>query len=69
MDGTFMGAEARENRGLSWWRYRYRSVLAVLLLPSLLLIGVFSYYPAVFVYQWPQGSSEAAAVRANSRLR
>jgi raffinose/stachyose/melibiose transport system permease protein len=35
----------------------YRSVLAVLLLPSLLLIGVFSYYPAVRsliggFYQW-----------------
>jgi len=28
-------------------RYRYRPVLAVLLLPSLLLIGIFSYYPAV----------------------
>jgi raffinose/stachyose/melibiose transport system permease protein len=28
-------------------RYRYRSALAVLLLPSLLLIGIFSYYPAV----------------------
>jgi raffinose/stachyose/melibiose transport system permease protein len=26
---------------------RYRPVLAVLLLPSLLLIGIFSYYPAV----------------------
>lgn len=31
----------------SWLRFRYRPVLAVLLLPSLLLIGVFSYYPAV----------------------
>ena len=36
---------------------RYRPVLAVLLLPSLVLIGVFSYYPAVRsliggVYQW-----------------
>ena len=36
---------------------RYRPVLAVLLLPSLLLIGVFSYYPAVRsliggFYQW-----------------
>ena len=28
-------------------RYRYRPVLAVMLLPSLLLIGIFSYYPAV----------------------
>jgi raffinose/stachyose/melibiose transport system permease protein len=27
--------------------FRYRPVLAVLLLPSLLLIGIFSYYPAV----------------------
>jgi raffinose/stachyose/melibiose transport system permease protein len=38
-------------------RFRYRPVLAVLLLPSLLLIGVFSYYPAVRsliggFYQW-----------------
>jgi raffinose/stachyose/melibiose transport system permease protein len=38
------------------WR-RYRPVLAILLLPSLLLIGVFSYYPAVRslvggFYQW-----------------
>jgi raffinose/stachyose/melibiose transport system permease protein len=27
--------------------FRYRPVLAMLLLPSLLLIGIFSYYPAV----------------------
>jgi raffinose/stachyose/melibiose transport system permease protein len=38
-------------------RTGYRSVLAVLLLPSLLLIGLFSYYPAVRsliggFYQW-----------------
>ena len=38
-------------------RLRYRPVLAVLLLPSLALIGVFSYYPAVRsliggFYQW-----------------
>jgi raffinose/stachyose/melibiose transport system permease protein len=37
--------------------YRYQSALAVLLLPSLLLIGVFSYYPAARsliggFYQW-----------------
>ncbi len=32
---------------LSWLRFRYRPVLVVMLLPSLLLIGVFSYYPAV----------------------
>jgi raffinose/stachyose/melibiose transport system permease protein len=41
----------------SWLRYRYRSALGMLLLPSLLLIGVFSYYPAVRsliggFYQW-----------------
>src|SRR6266699_3555307 len=57
MDVTFMGAEPRMDGRLSRWRYRYRSVLAVLLLPSLLLIGVFSYYPAVRsliggFYQW-----------------
>jgi len=44
-------------RNLSWRRLRYRPVLAVLLLPSLALIGVFSYYPAVRsliggFYQW-----------------
>jgi raffinose/stachyose/melibiose transport system permease protein len=45
-------------RGLRGLRgLRYRPVLAVLLLPSLLLIGVFSYYPAVRsliggFYQW-----------------
>jgi raffinose/stachyose/melibiose transport system permease protein len=38
-------------------RLRYRPVLAVLLLPSLLLIGIFAYYPAVRsliggFYQW-----------------
>jgi raffinose/stachyose/melibiose transport system permease protein len=42
---------------LSPRRPRYRPVLAVLLLPSLVLIGVFSYYPAVRsliggFYQW-----------------
>ena len=42
---------------LTWLRYRYQPVLAVLLLPSLALIGVFSYYPAVRsliggFYQW-----------------
>src|SRR6266702_5806914 len=46
MDVTFMGTERGRPVRLSWWRYRYRSVLAVLLLQSLLLIGVFSYYPA-----------------------
>src|ERR1700745_3619650 len=57
MDVTFMGAEPRVVRHLSWWRYRYRAVLAVVLLSRLLLIGVFSYYPAVRsliggFYQW-----------------
>jgi len=38
-------------------RYQYRSALAVLLLPSMLLIGIFSYYPALRslvggFYQW-----------------
>jgi len=42
MDVMFMGADHLMNGRLSWWRYRYRSVLAVLLLPSLLLIGIFS---------------------------
>ena len=32
---------------LSWLRVRYRPVLVVMLLPSLLLIGIFSYYPAL----------------------
>ncbi len=31
----------------SMLRFRYRPVLGLLLLPSLLLIGVFSYYPAL----------------------
>ena len=57
MDVTFMGAERKSAGRLPWWRYRYRPVLAVLLLPSLLLIGIFSYYPAVRsliggFYQW-----------------
>jgi hypothetical protein len=57
MDVTFMGAENKLAGQVPLWRYRYRSVLAVLLLPGLLLIGVFSYYPAVRsliggFYQW-----------------
>ena len=57
MDVTFMGAENKLPGRVPLWRYRYRPVLAVLLLPSLLLIGVFSYYPAVRsliggFYQW-----------------
>jgi ABC-type sugar transport system permease subunit len=42
---------------LAQLRHRYHPVLAAMLLPSLLLIGVFSYYPAVRsliggFYQW-----------------
>src|SRR5580658_9416878 len=42
---------------LAQLRHRYQPVLAAMLLPSLLLIGVFSYYPAVRsliggFYQW-----------------
>src|SRR5207245_7467387 len=41
----------------SWRRYSYQPMLARLLLPSLLLIGIFSYYPALRsliggFYQW-----------------
>jgi ABC-type sugar transport system permease subunit len=55
MDVTFVGAKHR--RGWRFPRARYRPALAVLLLPSLLLIGVLSYYPAVRsliggFYQW-----------------
>jgi len=50
----------------SWLRVRYRPALAMLLLPSLLLIGVFSYYPAVRsliggFYQWNGFSAPAYA--------
>jgi ABC-type sugar transport system permease subunit len=38
---------AKAQRGSHRSRSRYHPVLAALLLPSLLLIGVFSYYPAV----------------------
>lgn len=39
---------SRRGRSGRWpFHARYRPVLAALLLPSLLLIGVFSYYPAV----------------------
>ena len=53
--GTAMTFSLRQPRSL--WHPGFRSVLAVLLLPSLLLIGVFSYYPAVRsliggFYQW-----------------
>lgn len=57
MDVTFMGTENKLPGHAPRWRFRYRTALAVLLLPSLLLIGVFSYYPAVRsliggFYQW-----------------
>jgi ABC-type sugar transport system permease subunit len=57
MDVMFTGAKHGMALPVSLLRYRCRSVLAVLLLPSLLLIGVFSYYPAVRsliggFYQW-----------------
>jgi len=57
MDVTFMGADHKVAGRIPRWRYHYRPVLAVLLLPSLLLIGVFSYYPAIRsliggFYQW-----------------
>jgi raffinose/stachyose/melibiose transport system permease protein len=57
MDEVFIGAKHEINGRLSLARLRYRPILAVLLLPSLALIGVFSYYPAVRsliggFYQW-----------------
>jgi raffinose/stachyose/melibiose transport system permease protein len=57
MDVIFVGAGRGMSGRLPRRRYLYRPVLAVLLLPSLLLIGVFSYYPAVRsliggFYQW-----------------
>ncbi len=57
MDEAFMSAKQGINPRWSLSRFRYQPVLAVLLLPSLLLIGVFSYYPAVRsliggFYQW-----------------
>src|SRR6185312_15229800 len=57
MDVTFMGAEHKLAGRAPRWRFRYKPALAVLLVPSLLLIGVFSYYPAVRsliggFYQW-----------------
>ena len=57
MDEVLMGAKHGINGRWSLARLRYRPILAVLLLPSLLLIGVFSYYPALRslvggFYQW-----------------
>jgi raffinose/stachyose/melibiose transport system permease protein len=56
----FMFIRAKPRWGmttLSRLRYHYRPVLGILLLPSLLLIGIFSYYPAIRsliggFYQW-----------------
>jgi ABC-type sugar transport system permease subunit len=67
MDVAFMGAESKRLVRVPRWRYRrYQPVLAVLLLPSLLLIGVFSYYPAIRsliggFYQWNGFSAPAYA--------
>ena len=57
MDETFIDTKYAINWRWPPLRYRYRPVLAVLLLPSLALIGVFSYYPALRsliggFYQW-----------------
>ena len=57
MDEVFIGAKRGINRRWSVPSFRYRPVLGVLLLPSLVLIGAFSYYPAVRsliggFYQW-----------------
>ncbi|MBV9448959.1 MAG: sugar ABC transporter permease [Streptosporangiaceae bacterium] len=55
MDVAFMGARSGVRR--RWSLSGYRPVLGMLLLPSLALIGIFSYYPAVRsliggFYQW-----------------
>jgi raffinose/stachyose/melibiose transport system permease protein len=55
MDVAFMNAGRGKIRRWSW--PGYRPVLGMLLVPSLVLIGVFSYYPAVRsliggFYQW-----------------
>ena len=58
MDVTFMGAEYQDELAPVPGGTCHRALLlAVLLLPSLLLIGVFSYYPAGAsliggFYQW-----------------
>jgi raffinose/stachyose/melibiose transport system permease protein len=53
----FIRAKHRWAMTLSRLRYHYRPVLGIILLPSLLLIGIFSYYPAIRsliggFYQW-----------------
>jgi raffinose/stachyose/melibiose transport system permease protein len=57
MDEAVMAPRHGINGRWSFPRFRYRPVLGVLLLPSLVLIGAFSYYPAVRsliggFYQW-----------------
>jgi raffinose/stachyose/melibiose transport system permease protein len=57
MDETFMEPKHGIIGRVSFPRFRYRPMLGVLLLPSLALIGAFSYYPAVRsliggFYQW-----------------
>jgi raffinose/stachyose/melibiose transport system permease protein len=57
MDEAVMQPKHGINGRLSLPRYRYRPILGMLLLPSLVLIGAFSYYPAVRsliggFYQW-----------------
>ena len=57
MDEAVMEPKHGINGRVSFPRFRYRPVLGVLLLPSLVLIGAFSYYPAVRsliggFYQW-----------------
>ena len=59
---------------LSWFRFRYRPALAVLLVPSLLLIGIFTYYPAVRsliggFYQWNGFSAAASSSRSSPSSR
>jgi len=68
MDEVFTGVKRGLNGRLSLPlpRQGYRHAMAVLLLPSLLLIGVFSYYPAVRsliggFYQWNGFSAPAYA--------
>jgi raffinose/stachyose/melibiose transport system permease protein len=57
MDEVVISAKHGLNGRPPLARLRYQPILAALLLPSLLLIGVFSYYPAVRslvggFYQW-----------------
>lgn len=47
VESSIAGREVASLRSRPRCRVHYRPIFAVLLLPSLLLIGVFSYYPAV----------------------